>query len=73
MILHILKKKNKNQNHIPNSFAFKVVSIDNKLSKPVVLYRGKNAVYKNSVMDEHFNENLVMSTEDEARFQLSNK
>ena len=49
------------------------MSIDNKLSKPVVLYRGKNAVYKNSVMDEHFNENLVMSTEDEARFQLSNK
>ena len=49
------------------------MSIDNKLSKPVVLYTGKNAVYKNSVMDEHFNENLVMSTEDEARFQLSNK
>ena len=49
------------------------MSIDNKLSKPVVLHRGTNAVYKNSVMDEHFNKNLVMSAEDEARFQSSNK
>ena len=49
------------------------MSIDNKLSKPVVLYRGKNAVPRNSVMDEHFNKNLVMSAEDEARFQSSNK
>ena len=50
MMLHILKK---NQNHIPNSFAYKVLSSDNKLSKPVVLYRGKNAGHKNSMMDEH--------------------
>ena len=27
-------------------FAYKVVSIDNKFSKKVVLYRGKNVVYK---------------------------
>ena len=74
MILHIQKKKKKkNQNHIPNSFPYQVLYIDNKLSKPVVLYRGKNAVHKNSVMDEHFNKNLVMSAEDEARFQSSNK
>ena len=70
MMLHILKK---NQNHIPNSFAYKVLSSDNKLSKPVVLYRGKNAVHKNSVMDEHFKKNLAMSGEDEARFQSRNK
>ena len=70
MMLHILKK---NQNHIPNSFAYKVLSSDNKLSKPVVLYKGKNAVHRNSVMDEHFNKNLVITAEDEARFQSSNK
>ena len=36
----------KYQDHIPCSFAYKVVCIDNKFSKKVVLYRGKNAVYK---------------------------
>ena len=29
------------QDHIPCSFAYKVVCIDNKFSKRVVLYRGK--------------------------------
>ena len=32
------------QDHVPCSFAYKVVCVDNKLSKKVVLYRGKNAV-----------------------------
>ena len=36
----------KYQYHIPCSFAYKVVCIDNKFSKKVVLYRGKNAVFK---------------------------
>ena len=36
----------KYQSDIPCSFAYKVVCIDNKFSKKVVLYRGKNAVYK---------------------------
>ena len=36
----------KYQSHIPCSFAYKVVCIDNRFSKKVVLYRGKNAVYK---------------------------
>ena len=36
----------KYQDHIPNSFAYKVVYVDDKFSKQVVLYRGKNAVYK---------------------------
>ena len=31
---------------IPCSFAYKVVCIDDKFKKPVVLYRGKNAVNK---------------------------
>ena len=31
----------KYQDHIPCSFAYKVVCIDDKFSKPVVLYRGK--------------------------------
>ena len=32
--------------HAPCSFAYKVVCIDDKFSKPDVLYRGKNAVNK---------------------------
>ena len=35
----------KYQDHIPCSFSYKVVCIDNKFSKKVVLYRRKNADY----------------------------
>ena len=51
MVLYILKK---NQNHIPNSLAYIVVCINNKLSKPIVLYRGKSGVY--IFIDEIFEE-----------------
>ena len=34
----------KYQKHIPCRFAYKVVCIDDRFSKPVVLYRSKNAV-----------------------------
>ena len=71
------------QDRIPCSFAYKVLCVDNKCSKNVVLYRGKNAVYnllkqflKSRIivkkrMKKHFNKNLIMSAEEE-RFQLSN-
>ena len=36
----------KYREHIPCSFAYKIVCIDDRFSKPVVLYRGKNAVQK---------------------------
>ena len=36
----------KYQDHIPCSFAYKAVCVDNKCSQKFVLYRGKNAVYK---------------------------
>ena len=60
----------KYQNHIPCSFAYKLVCIDDKYCKDVVLYRGKNAVYKfiqsifnehsycRSIMKKHFNKNV---------------
>ena len=59
----------------------------NKFSKKIVLYKGKNAVYKfievilsdysyckggGGVIKKHFNENLSMPTEEEERFQLAN-
>ena len=45
----------KYQDHIPCSFAYKVVCIDNKFSKNVVFNRGKNAVNKfiKSILSEY--------------------
>ena len=75
----------KYQAHIPCSFAYEVICVDDKFSKPVVLYRGKNAVYRfietilgeydycKKVIKKHFNKNLVMSEKDEQIFQSSNK
>ena len=74
----------KYQDHIPCSFAYRLVCVDNKFSKKVVLYRGKNAVYKfikaileeydycKKMIKEHFHKNLTMSAEKEQRFQLTN-
>ena len=36
----------KYQDHIPCSFAYKLVCVDDKFSKPIILYRGENAAYK---------------------------
>ena len=36
----------KYQDHVPCSFAYKLVCVDDRFSKPIVLYRGKNAAYK---------------------------
>ena len=75
----------KYQDHVPCSFAYKTACIDNKFSNKVVLYRGKNAVYKfiksilneynycRKVIKKYFNEkNLIMSAEEEERFEMSN-
>ena len=32
----------KYQDHIPCCFTYKLISVDNKFSKPVILYRGEN-------------------------------
>ena len=73
----------KYQNHIPCSFDYKVVCTDDKFTKPIVVFRGKNAAnefvkailgeyeYCKKVMKKHFNKNLIMSAEEE-QFQLSN-
>ena len=44
----------KYQDYIPCSFAYKVPCVDDKFSKPVVLYRGKIPVYKfiNAILKE---------------------
>ena len=74
----------KYQDHIPCSFAYKVVCIDDRFTKPIVVYRGENAAYEfikailkeykycKKVMKKHFNKNLIMSEEEEEQFQSSN-
>ena len=69
--------------HVPCSYAYKVVCIDDRFTKPIVAYRGENAAYKfikaileerkycKKIMKDQFNKNLVM-TEEEYLFQQSN-
>ena len=53
--------------HVPCSYAYKVVCIDDRFSKPIVVYRGENAAYEfikailkeykywRKVINKHFN------------------
>ena len=36
----------KSQDHVPCGFAYKVVCIDDRFTKPIVVYRGENAAYE---------------------------
>ena len=72
----------KYQDHVPCSFAYKVVCTDDKFSKPIVVFRGENAAYEfiKAILKEyqyckkarkkHFNKNLITSEEEE-QFQSS--
>ena len=72
----------KYQDDIPCSFTYKLVCVDDKYSKDIVLYTSKIEVFKfiqsifkeydycKGVMEKHFNKNLVMSV-DEEEFEKS--
>ena len=75
----------KYEDHIPCIFAYKFAyKFDDKYSKDLVLYRGKNAIYKfiqsifreydycRGVMKKPFNKNLAMSVDEEEEFEKSN-
>ena len=74
----------KYQDHIPCSFAYKIVCIDDNFTKPTIIYRGKNAAYEfikaileeykycKKIIAEYFNKNLIMTEEEENFFQKSN-
>ena len=34
------------QDHVPCSFAYKLICADDEFTKPIVVFRGENAVYK---------------------------
>ena len=81
--MKVLTKK-KYKDHVPCSFAYKVVCINDRFTKPIVVFRGENAAYEfikailkeykycKKVMKKHFNKNLIMSEEEEHLFQQSN-
>ena len=72
------------QGHIPCSFAYKINCINDKFTKPAIIYGGENAAYEfikavleeyeycKKIMEEHFNKNLIMTEEEEDLFQKSN-
>ena len=74
----------KYQDHIPCSFDYKIVCIDDKFTKTTIIYIGENAVYEfikaildeykycKKIMDEYFNKNLIMTEEEENLFQKGN-
>ena len=45
----------KYQDHIPCSFAYKVVCIDDRFTKPTIIYRGENTAHKfiKSILKEY--------------------
>ena len=70
----------KYHDHVPCTYAFKAVCIYNRFSKPIVVYRGKNAAYEfikailkeykycKNIMKKHFNKNLIMKEEEDHSF-----
>ena len=72
------------QGHIPCSFPYKIICIDDRFSKPTIIYRGENAAYEfvkailkeykycKKLMKKHFNKNMIMTEEEEELFQKSN-
>ena len=70
----------KYQGHILCRFAYKLVCVDDKFTKPIVVSRGaykfvkailKEYGYCRKVMNKYFNKNLIMSEEEE-QFQSKN-
>ena len=74
----------KYQEHFPCSFANKVVCIDDRFTKSIVVYKGEHAAYEfiklilqehkycRKIMNKHFNKNLIMTKKEENSFLESN-
>ena len=74
----------KYQDHIPCNFAYKVVCVDDRFTKGIVVYRGENAAYEfikailkeytycRKVINKNFNKDLITS-EIESNKVSSNK
>ena len=75
----------KMQDHVPCGFGYKVVCVDDRFTKDIVIYRGKDCVdkfvdailseyeYCKGFMRDHFNKNFIQSMEEKEVFQKANK
>ena len=66
----------KYHDHAPCSFAYNLICIDDKFSKPIVVYRSENAAYEfikailkeykyfKKIKDKHFKKSLTMNEEE---------
>ena len=82
-VMKVLTQK-KYQDHIPCSFAYKLVCFDEKFTKPIVVFRSENAAFKfieailkedeycKKVIKKHINKNLIMTEKEDERFQSNN-
>ena len=80
-VMKVLTQK-KYQDHILCSCTYKLACVDEKFTKPIVVFRSKNAAftfreailkgyeYCKKVMKKHFNKNFI-TTEKEEQFQSS--
>ena len=74
----------KNQDLVPCSFSYKVVFVDDRFSKLIVVFMCENAAYEfikailkeyeycKKVKKKHFKKNLIKSGKEEEQFQPSN-
>ena len=73
----------KYQDHISCSFVYKLVCVDDKFTKPIVVFRDEDAVYEFikailkeyqycKRMNENFNKKFILSKEEEEQSQSSN-
>ena len=79
-VMNVLDQKKNYQDHIHCSFACKLVCVDDRFSKSIVVYRGENAAYKSieaileeyeyckEVMKKHFNKNLIKIEDKQENF-----
>ena len=68
--------REKHQDHIPCSFAYKIVYIDDRFTEPTIIYRGETATYEfikaireeykycKKIVKDYFNKNLIMTVEE---------
>ena len=76
---------NKYKKHVASNYNYKLVCIDDKLSKSFKSYLGEDAIYNvinsmiekstycNDIMKKHFNKELVMTKKDNEDFENSTK
>ena len=62
----------KYQDHLPCSFNYEAVCVDENTSYEFIKAILKDYKYCRKVLDKHFNKNLIMNEEEEHLFQQSN-